>query len=219
MKSPAQKFRERALAKRQTADDPPQDKAIATAYEQQLMQLAVDKQRLKQIQSTEQKGHLKAELVPNYFPWIKGVIASGAGHQDDVLMTVMVWAFDAGMWEVGLEMADYAIQHKLVMPDQYRRTTATVVAEEIADAAHRGAAVPLDELLYALDLTSSEDMPDEVRAKLHKALGNALRDIEDWANAAAHYQRALSLHPAAGCKKDLERAERELKKAGGATAG
>lgn len=215
MKSPAQRFRERALAKMQAPDTDHQDGAIATAYEQQLIQLAADKQRLKQIQSTEQKAVLKAELVPNYLPWIEGVIVSGSARQDDVLMTVMVWAFDAALWGNGLDMAAYAIEHKLVMPDQYRRTTATVVAEEIADAALRGAEVPQDVLVRALDITASEDMPDEVRAKLHKALGNNFRDAEQWGNAAAHYQRALSLHPGAGCKKDLERAERELKKAGG----
>lgn len=213
MTSPAQRFRERKLAKQQK----PQEEmgaAVATAYEKQLMQLAEDKHRLKAIQSVEKKAELKAELLPKYLPWIEGVLESDAGNQDDVFMTTMVWAFDAGQYEVGLNMADYAIRHKLVMPDQYQRTTATVVAEEIADTALRGGAVSQETLFAALAMTASSDMPDEVRAKLNKAIGNSCRDSEDWPHASAHYQRALELNPNAGCKKDLERAERELKKTG-----
>ncbi|MFH4243030.1 phage terminase small subunit, partial [Acinetobacter baumannii] len=44
----------------------------ATAYELQLMQLNNDRARLKQIQSTENKIKLKAELLPTYAPYIDG---------------------------------------------------------------------------------------------------------------------------------------------------
>ena len=68
---------------------------------------------------------------------------------------------------------------------------------------------------------SSHDMPDEVRAKLCKALGLGLRnsanidsdtpDKDTATTALAFLRRALELHARAGVKKDIERLERLLK--------
>lgn len=211
--SPAQKFRERKLAKNQTPETE-RNQATANAYEKQLMQLAQDKAQLKAVQSLQKKAELKKTLVEKYFPWVEGTIESNAGNQDDVLITVMVWCLDAGLYEIALQIAAYAIAHKLVMPDQYKRNTATVVAEELAEASLRSADVPLELLERTLLGTMASDMPDEVRAKLHKAIGNEYCKLEKWQAAVERYNNALKLHPKTGCKKDLERAERELKKAG-----
>ncbi|HBB1350363.1 TPA: terminase, partial [Escherichia coli] len=62
-----------------------------------------------------------------------------------------------------------------------------------------------------LELTATADMPDEVRAKLHKITGLFLRDAGDAAGALAHLQRATQLDCQAGVKKEIERLERELK--------
>jgi len=61
-------------------------------------------------------------------------------------------------------------------------------------------------------LTESEDMPDEVRAKLHKAIGYALNETDKPA-ALEHLIRALNLHEKVGVKKDIEVLEREIKNA------
>ena len=53
-------------------------------------------------------------------------------------------------------------------------------------------------------------MPDEVRAKLHKAIGYGLA-ASDPAKALDHLRRALQLFANVGVKKDIERLERELK--------
>ncbi len=66
-------------------------------------------------------------------------------------------------------------------------------------------------LTETLELTAAADMPDEVRAKLHKITGLFLRDGGDAAGALAHLQRATQLDCQAGVKKEIERLERELK--------
>jgi hypothetical protein len=67
-----------------------------TAYELMLMKMAEDRRRLKQIQSAEHKAVVKREILPDYVPWVDGVLAAGKGGQDEVLMTVMLWRIDAG---------------------------------------------------------------------------------------------------------------------------
>lgn len=90
-------------------------------------------------------------------------------------MSVMVWRMDAGDFEGALDIADYALQHSLVMPDRYQRTTATVIAEEVADAAKRARdgqiPFPADVLQRTFCLTALCDMHDQVRAKLHREMG------------------------------------------------
>ncbi|EGO4970019.1 terminase, partial [Escherichia coli] len=66
-------------------------------------------------------------------------------------------------------------------------------------------------LTDTLELTATADMPDEVRAKLHKITGLFLRDAGDATGALAHLQRATQLDCQAGVKKEIERLERELK--------
>lgn len=199
------------------ADNPLQN---ATGYELMLAKLAEDRRRLKGIQSMEAKADVKREILPEYAPWVDGVLTSGSGAQDEVLMSVMVWRIDAGDYAGAMDIAAYAIAHKLLMPDRYQRTTGTVIAEEIADAAKRAREGNVlfdpDIILRAMTLTEFTDMPDQVRAKLHKEFGLALFDI-DKSVALGHLQRATQLHDKVGVKKEMEKLERELKNLGAAT--
>lgn len=196
------------------AEDP---LANATGYELMLAKLNADKRRLKDVQSMELKAEVKREILPDYYPYLDGVLSAGKGAQDDVLMTCMVWAIDAGFYPMALGIAEYAMRYRLAMPDQYQRTTACLLAEEFSDMAikAREAGKPIDvnSLLAVGDMTAKEDMPDEVRAKLHKAMGYGLMDSGALTSAVVHLRRALELNDKAGVKKDIERLEREIKKA------
>lgn len=184
-----------------------------TEYELMLVKLAADRRRLKSVQSMERKAEVKRGLLPDYAPWIDGVLAAGRGAQDEVLMSVMVWRMDAGDFEGALDIADYALQHSLVMPDRYQRTTATVIAEEVADAAKRARdgqiPFPADVLQRTFCLTALCDMHDQVRAKLHREMG--LHPDTDPEAALSHLQRATQLNDKIGVKKQIEKLNRELK--------
>jgi hypothetical protein len=226
--TPAQRnqLRKRA-AKEAAATAPAISMAGATAYEQQLAQLQQDRLRLKNVQSDQGKAELKSRLIPAYGPYIEGVLAAGNGAQDEVLTTLMVWCIDAGLYQGALEIATYVIKHNLLMPDRFARSTGTLIAEEIANAALKaqkaGESFPLAILGQAAAITAEQDMPDQARAKLHLALGKSLAaDVSDEGavgidllhleQAKAHLARAIALHSACGGKKDLERVDRLLKK-------
>lgn len=198
----------------------------ANAYELMLAKLAEDRRRLKEVQSIERKIEIKRQILPDYAPWVQGALEGGRGGQDAVLMTVMVWRIDVGDFAGALDIAAYALRHGLVLPDQYQRDTATLVAEEIADRAladfAAGTGFEAEVLERAEALTREHDMPDEVRAKLHKALGLAcmaaageppfIASARAQADAAhSHLRRALQLHERVGVKKELERLARGLK--------
>lgn len=218
MSSPARKhFMRLSAAVSQAAES--QTPAQANQYELMLAKLANDRRRLHEVQSMERKAEVKRELLPDYAPWIQGVLEGNQGVQDDVLMTVMVWRVDAGDIAGAVQIARYAIQHDLSMPDQYKRTTACLIAEEVADGAIKtiaaGNKVDVASLIDIVGLTQNQDMPDEVRAKLHKAVGYAFME-SDKEKALGNLQRALALHEKVGVKKDIEKLERELKNAAGA---
>ena len=216
MTSPARAHRERMLAALQGAASPEQDRTAANAYELQLMQLAEHSRTLKGIQSIERKIDAKRTMLATYKPWIDGLLAADRGGQDDVLVTVTLWHLDTGDLAGALPMADYVIRHKLNTPDQYERTAPTLIAEEVADTAIKlqeaGTGPDLFLLINYLRLLQDCDIFDQVRAKLHKAVGRAYLAEGGKEPAAEHYRRALELHDKVGLKKDLEVLEREIKK-------
>ncbi|MGN4933294.1 phage terminase small subunit [Aeromonas rivipollensis] len=216
MTSPARRNRERKLAALQGAANPQFDQQRANAYELQLMQLAEHRRTLKGIQSIERKIDAKRPMLAVYKPWIDGLLAADRGGQDDVLVTIMLWTLDTGDLDGALPMASYVIRHGLSTPDRYERTAATMIAEEVADTAIKQQEAgngPSYGLLCAyLELLTHSDIFDQVRAKLHKAVGRACYAEGLKQQAAEHYRRAIELHDKVGIKKELEVLERELKK-------
>ena len=199
-----------------------------TSYELMLAKLQQDQLRLKQVQSQQNKAKVKAELLPEYVPYIDGILAAGQGAQDDVLVTVMVWRFDAGDYAGGLDIAEYVIRHNLQTPNRFNLTTGCLVAEEVAEAAltaqKASSVFPHDILTRTAVLTAEQDMPDEARAKLTLALGRSTLVGLDENNPGQPGQiqagidllkSAIQQHNSCGGKKDLERAERLLKKHAG----
>jgi hypothetical protein len=215
MKTPAQRHFEEVsaqLAAAAAAADGGHSMAGSSAYELMLAKLHTDRRRLKSIQSVERKVDVKREVLPDYAEYVNGVLAGGRGVQDEVLVTVMVWRIDAGDFPGALAIAAYCLEHGLKMPDQYDRTLATVLAEEVADRALD--ALKVDQvfdpqlLLEVAKLTDQHDMHDQVRAKLYKAIGYALQN--DPATALPYLERALQLFDRIGVKKDIARLQQQL---------
>lgn len=192
----------------------------ATQYELHLAQLAEHRRSLHGIKSIERKIEFKRQVLPEYTAYVDGVLAGDSGVPDDVITTVMVWRIDTGDIDGALAIAPYVLRHNLPLPDQYKRDAACVIAEEIADhvlleLAHDGgtdAAVLVDQLTRTAQLVDGRDMPDEVAAKLCKALGYALRGSNPEAARAA-LDRALQLNPKCGVKRDIEILDRAIKNA------
>lgn len=227
MTSPAQRHFARVRAAQAAAQrEPGQSLAGASQYELMLAKLATDKRRLKSVQSIARKIEVKREVLPEYADYVAGALQGGRGAQDDVLTTVMIWRIDAGDYAGALDIARYALRHDLKLPDQYERSVAATIAEEFADAAlaalRDGGSFDAAQLNEVRELTESTDMHDQIRAKLHKALGLAamqaigdesLGDVHDWARAAQavqNFKTALQLDERAGVKQTITRLERLL---------
>jgi hypothetical protein len=207
------------------------------AYEQMLLQLHEDRRRLHDIQSVEKKVALKRELLPAYAAWIEGALTAGRetgrAVQDEVIVNVMPWLIDVGAYEQAIIVAEHVLRFRLVMPERFKRTPACYVTEEIAEAAIAASSAGTGFSIYVLlrleEIVEGHDMPDEVRAKLHKAIGLELARQADAASpdddtliagfvpatrteALARLNRAFALNPKVGVKKQIESLERALKK-------
>ncbi|MCJ8287073.1 phage terminase small subunit [Halomonas sp.] len=217
MTSPARRHFQRVSAA-QAAGDAGETPMQGPAYE--LMQAALfeDYRRLKSTQSMERKAEIKREILPKYADYVDGVLEAGQGAQDDVLMRVMLWRIDAGDIAGAVTIARYALTHDLNPPDQFERSTAAIIAEEVADQGLKqldeedvDVLALLKQLIDAEIMTRQADMHDPIRAKLFKALGYAQRAAGQLVEAQSSLERALALNDKVGVKKDLERIERELK--------
>lgn len=215
----------------------------ATPYELLRQVLGNCLAELKLIQSIEAKIERKREMLPNFMPWVDGVLAAAADAEakgerytapdDDIVTQVLIWALDVGDFAKGLELGAYALRHSLALPERFKRTAATMIAEEIAEAALKaagqGEAFALETLQAADELTAREDMHDEARAKLKKAIGLELSRVaaampDQGGDGAAggkraaiaasldYLKRAMALNPRVGVKKEIERLERDLRK-------
>lgn len=193
-------------------------------YQLMLAALIEDRRRLHDIQSIERKIEAKKVFIQQYEPYVDGVLESGAGAQDDVVVTMLVWNLDIGNIPRALAIANYALKHKLTPPDSYRRATASILVEEAADHYLRGK-IKLEwesgaiknqvddgsfsneiALLLEIDkVTAVHDMHDQIRAKLYKAVGYLQSLQGDYADARLSLERALNLNQNIGVKKDIER--------------
>jgi hypothetical protein len=231
MSTPARRHQARVRAEKAAASAAPgRTLAGASHYELMLAKLAADRRRLKALQSVARKVEVKREVLPEYADYVSGALKGGRGAQDDVLTTVMIWRVDAADYAGALEIARYALQHGLTLPPHYERTAPAAIAEEFADAAliafADGGTFDVQQLAEVLTLTEPADMHDQIRSKLHKALGLAFMNLIDddslngldygYARAALQsLQKALQLNPRAGVKQNIARLEKQLGDADG----
>jgi hypothetical protein len=219
----AQRHQMRVLSEQATANAAPGstvDRTTSNAHALIRAKLDTDRRRLKAVQSIERKIDIKREVLPEYTEYVDGVLAAGNGVQDDVLGYVMCWRIDAGDFTGALAIGRYVLQHDILLPDRFERTTATLIAEEPAIAALKACdgdkPFDLDVLHQVFELTADRDMPDQVRAKLHFAIGRHMAKAgDDDAGALVHLRRAVELHDKVGAKKDIEQLERKLRNASG----
>lgn len=217
----------------------PVDRAVATAAAQIGARLRHDLQRLKEIRSIALKIAAKREMLPEYTSWIEGLLAgalqAGAGVSGDVLPTVMVWNIDVGDYAAAMPLIEHVLAHKVPMPQRYARDAATLVVEEIAEAAIKAQAAdkPFDlAILEQIEaLTAHDDMHDEVRAKLLKAIGFELDRTAQTASGAGAdatplfvrsltaMKAAQALHDRVGVKTIIKAVEKRLAAAKPDTAG
>ena len=227
MLTPAQRHFQKVMAERHGKTDEQSDTA-RTAHEQIMHRLRMDQSALKRVQSDQAKAAMKRQLLPHYEGWIEGTLDGDSGRQDEVIVTLMVWAIDAGDYALAVRIGRYVVTHGLLMPDRFNRTAATVLVDEICDPilvqVKADDTTDVTPYLAVLDevaeFTAGSDMPDVVRAKLCKARAFALRNgtTEEQITALELLRQALTLDAGAGVKKEIDRLARVVKKAAAVAA-
>lgn len=222
MLTPAQRHFQKVMAERRGQADEESD-IQRTAHEQILHRLRMDLSRLTGVQSEETKAEMKKSMLPEYEGWIEGTLDGDSGRQDEVITRLMVWAIDCRDYALVMRLGRYVVRHGLTLPDNFNRTAATFLTEEIskplltlaaadADADLSSGIAMLDEVA---EIVADSDMPDVVRAKLCKARALSRRgatDIATKAEALALFREALTRNPNAGVKKEIATLAREVKK-------
>lgn len=218
MLSPARRHRLQALAAKEAAkaDEFGGVRPDASVYQLQLTELKNDLHVLRSIQSQEKRAEAKKELIPKHMPYVLGIVQSGAKvEQDEVITTIMLWCFDCGLFNQGLSLAEYALEQNLKMPDSFSRSTASIVAEEIGNAAHKayqdGQVFKLDVLEKATQLTADYDMHDQIRAKLYLGIGRTFLQLDRGSEAVAFLKMAIAKNENCGGKTDLKKADKIYK--------
>ena len=209
----------------------PTEGAAAQEYRLLLMALGEDLRHLHNIQSLEAKIELKRTLLPRYADWIEGALGADGAAQDEIVATMLVWAIDVADWPLAIRLARHVLKYGVALPERYRRTPGTLIAEEVAEAGLAPTpSVDLQTLQQVDDLTADIDMPDEVRAKLKKSIGLAFKAQLDAfdptadhaiaggrpalaASAIAHFTRALELDAKSGVKALIQQVTRAAKAA------
>lgn len=200
----------------------------ARAANQIVLRMTHDLRTLKETRSIDMKIAKKRVMLPEYRAWIEGILAAdtgvGTGLAADVLPTIMVWAIDIGDYDYALTLAEFVLRHRVALPKRYERDAATLIVEEIADQAIRAQngdqRFPLEILDRVHDLTSADDIHDQVRAKLLKAIGvehlAAAQDLEAVPALCAlalglnNLREAQRLHDRIGVKDKIKRADKML---------
>ncbi len=192
-------------------------------YELMLIQLHNDVLKIKAMKSTDNKNRVKAQVLPNYLPWVDGVneavAASDSEHfrQDDVFAQVFVWAVD--LLDLPLVESMFATITKagMTLPERFKRTPVDFMLDQLSEAVieqHKPLPLPL---LHRLETATADfDMHDEVLAKFKKALGTLYEgeteNVDALKKAAHYFEQALILDTKIGVKKRLEKLEMLIKK-------
>ncbi|QJI41431.1 terminase [Pseudomonas sp. ADAK2] len=179
--------------------------------------LAIDLARLSDMNNLAGRQQLKRdELLPKYMDYVERYRDSGLNHPNLVLVQVMVWLFDTEQFELGLEVAMFAIEQGQSMPERFKRDIPTFVGDAViewADNEQKCGRSPEPYLSDMLPFVDGEwDLTEQIPAKYHKLIGIRAMDAKDWKKAISHFERATELYASIGVDTRLKGARKALEK-------
>ncbi|MFK3970191.1 phage terminase small subunit [Pseudomonas sp. NPDC087358] len=179
--------------------------------------LAVDLERIAAIKPHELRQQLKRdELLPKYQEYVQRYRDSGLSFPNSVLVYVLIWLFDTGEFDKGLELADFAMSQGQPLPERFNRDIPTFVADEVitwAEAEYKAGRSPEPYVSSLLPRVDGEwKLYERIPARYHKVLGIMAMDAKDWRTAIARFERAEALYSSIGVDGRLKTSRKELGK-------
>lgn len=215
--SPARRHREAEAAR--LAAEQGQDLSQLDTYQRLYKRLQDDKAVLKAIHGVSDKIQAKAQMLPAYDDWIRGVMAGGAPQADDkITPTVLVWRIDCGLLDDTLPLAEFAMHHRMDSADEYQRTLPEIIVEQYAEQIGNGCDIAPENLHTLIDWATAKDgnglhlhnLHDQIRAKLLKAAGERAETDNQPAAALQLYEHALAYNEKIGVKKRIDALQKQL---------
>lgn len=215
MKSPAELYLEQHTAANRRDEDNPHGEVTNPL----IAQLTEHHRQLAETKSIEAKERIKAEILPDYLPYLSGVLDADIGGDDEVVNAWLLWSMDARSWSLASRLVAYAEKHRLTIPDGYKRSPAAALADEFSAYVLKKGGLEDEQIDPAMgdafiELITQADIrdrvPDQAVAKLYRATGELYDRHKDYEPAIERYSVALRLDPKVGCTKLKEAAERAL---------
>jgi hypothetical protein len=189
--SPCQRHRARIKAK-QALDNREALAGTPVSFHLKMLELKNDVERLRSILPTAERIEMKrAELLPRWLPSVEAYLAGDKRHPNPAFVYCVIWLLDTGEMEKALEWADIAISENQPMPDNFKSTLPTFIADTVlawtieqADAGH--SIEPFFSRTFAAVRERKWPLHDDVSAKWFKFAGlDMLRDEKGQPRATA----------------------------------
>lgn len=172
-----------------------------------------DCKRISSLPQGEARNQVKRdELIPQYRKYVDAYLSGGEVYANQVLVQVMIWAFDVGDIDLAVKLAEIAVAQDQSMPERFNRDLKTFVADAVLEwaQAQRTGGNPVEPYFGGMfALVTTWPIHDVIKAKYHKfAAENAT--AEDPAKALELYRRALEIDPDCKVKTAMAKLEKAL---------
>ncbi len=203
---------------------------IADGESMHLQARAVDRDaaRLKGMTMAERKEIKKREFLPNYLPTAQGYLDDGKIYKNPIFAFCIVWLFDVGEFQQGLDWADIAIEQGQLTPGGFKSGFPAFVADTILEWAQleseAGNAIEPYFSRTFKNVTEKWRIHEKIKAKWYKfaalellkgdsfeVKASAIDNVEDLEQADAWLAHAHLLNPKSGVRTHRARIAMRLR--------
>lgn len=180
--------------------------------------LSNDAKALSGITQGDEKNAKRKELISRYMPHVEAYIEKGEEFANPVLIQVMLWMFDLFRIDQALKLAEIAIKQNQLMPENFKRTLPTFVADEVLEWSKNEYKINNSVEPYFTDTFEKMldwPVPQVVKMKYFKFKGEMAFDAKQWGDAIEAFTKAEELETSqnkAAVKTKLATAKKELEK-------
>lgn len=155
----------------------------------------VDLKAMEGVSSQERRKELKRQHIEKYKEYIDAYLGSEEVHRNSVLTQYMVWLFDVGQIEEGLNLANICIAQDQEMPERFNRSIQGFVADAILEWAQTEvkdshAVSPYFDQMFDIVTTKQWDIFEGVVCGYYKLAAQMAEDNKEDAKALELYKLA-----------------------------
>ena len=199
-----------------------------TDYDVLCIALTNDVNKIRAFPSFELKAEYKRDVfLPKWMPFVEEYLAKGIVYQNDYLAYCIIYSFDVGDFDTALRLADLAIKQNQSLPERFKSTLPTFVANQIYDWTDKTASAGYSVEPYfsqTLQNVATQWQLHEIvtakwlklaaalllRSPQGKVQASGIDDAETLVLAIQLCNRAFQLNQKAGVKNMIERCAMRL---------